>query len=258
MFHAPSPLHYHAVTPIQILPQVHPLANDLITIFPSVPGHSLSTGQRPTVHNPFFLANSPYEAKADSGRSGTVTSVTGSGCPPDFRLGFETDHGFVGGHFTNPVYTPQLTHDIHAFQDATLTATTEGTASPRNSFAYSQLPANDSISISPGIPGLDTCTTELESTVLPVVHDPSLHDPSSSTTGHRSHIPLPMRRHKVTTIDDFFEPVSSNASGEHAADDPKSASIQFHQTVGSAAHYLRHVNSRHWECIWRAFSSFRL
>ena len=225
-----------------------------IAIVPSMPDHSLSTSQRmvhPAVHDPHFPAHSLYEAEVGSGRSGTVASVTDSGCPPKFGLGFKTDHGFVGTHLTAPVYTPQLTRDNYAFQDATLTATTEGTASPQDSFAHVQPAANDSMAISPGIPGLDVLANKWESTVLPVAHDPSF-----SPTGHHSNIPLP---HEVTITDDFFQPaMSSSVSKEHIADDPQSVSTQFHQTVGNAAHYLRHVNSRHWECIWRVFSSFRL
>ena len=213
--------------------------------------HLIQRAVLPPLRDPFVPANSLYEAEADSGRPGTVTSVTGSGCPPEFGLGFETDHGFIGSHLSAPVYTPQTTHDNYAFQNATLTATTEGTASRQDSFAQVQPPANDSIAISPRIPGLDAFTTKWESTVLPVTHDPSL-----SPTGHRSHIPLP---HKVTIADDFFQPaMSSSVSGEHIVDDPQSVSIQFHESVSNTAHYLRHVNSRHWQCIWRAFSSFRL
>ena len=170
----------------------HPLANG----FPSMPDHNLSTSQRmvrPTVHDPFFRETSLYEAEADSGRSGmAVTSVTGPGYPPEFGLGFETDHGFIGRHFTAPVYTPQLTHNNYAFQDVTLTAITDGTASPQDSFTHSQPPANALIAISPGIPELDAVTTKWEPTVLPGAHDPSL-----IPTGHRIRIPLP---HEKTQI----------------------------------------------------------
>ena len=237
------PQHYTPSTFADTLVQVrHPLANSPNVIFPPMPDHNLSTSQRmvrPTVHDPFFPAESLYEAEANSGRSGTVTSAVGSGCPPEFGLGI--DYCFNGRHFTTPVY--QLTHDTYAFHDATLTATIEGTASPQDSF---QSAANDSVAISPRIPGLDTCTTKWESTVLPVAHDPSL-----TPTGHRSYIPLPMRRHKVIIVDHFFQPaMSSGALGEHMADDLQSTSIQFHQAVGKAPHSLQHVNSRHWECIW--------
>ena len=211
-----------------------------------MPDHNLSTSQRmvcPTVHDPFFRENSLYEAEADSGRSDmAVTSVTGPGCPPEFGSGFETDHGFIGSHFTAPVYTPRFTHNNYAFQDVTLTATTEGTASPQDSFTSVHPPADALIAISPGIPELDAVTTKWEPTVLPVAHDPSL-----TSTGHRIRTPLPMRRHIV--IDDFFQPAMwSNASGEHTADD--SVSIQSHQNVGNAAHALRHVNLKQWMCTW--------
>ena len=239
------PQHYIPSTFADTLVQVHhPLANGAIVIFPTMPDHNLSTSQhmvRPIVHDPFFPAESLYEAEANSGRSSTVTSVMGSGCPPEFGLGI--DHGFNGRHLTTPVY--QLTHDTYAFQDATLTASIEGTASPQDSFPHIQSAANDPVAKSPRIPSLDACTTEWESTVLPVAHDPS-----STPTSHRSHITLP---HKVTIVDHFFffQPaMSSSALGEHIADDSQSVSIQFRHTVGNAAHYLRHVNSRHWECIW--------
>ena len=226
--------------PQDTLAQVHhPLANSPIAIAPSMLDHNLSTSHRmirPTVHRPFFPVNSLYEAEADSGRSGTVI-----------------DHSFNGRNLSAPAYTPRLTHDNYAFQNATFTATTEGAASSQDSFAHVQPPANDSIAISPGILGLDAFTTKQESTVPPMAHDLPL-----TPIGHRGHIALPMRRHKAIE-DDFFQPeMSSGASREHAADDPQSVPIQFHENVCRVAHYLRHVNSKHWNCDWLAFSPFRL
>ena len=253
-FQTPAPLHSPAQShPIQHVrndhppqdtrAQVHPPANGPIAILPDRSGSTGEPVVHPTVHDPIFLANnSLYKAEVDSGRSGTVTSVTGSGCPPDIGLGFETDHGFIGSHLSAPVYTPRLTHDNYAFQNATLTAT----ASRQDSSAHVQPPTNDSIAISPGIPGLDAFTSKWESTVLPVTHDPSL-----SPTGHRSHIPLPTRRHKSTILDDFLQPAMClSASREHTADNLQSVSPQYHENVGKAAHYLRHVNSKQWMCIW--------
>ena len=253
-FHTPAPL--HSPVQSQLVHLVHnnylhhPLTHSPTAVFPSMPDHNLPKSQRmvrPTVHDPFFPPNSLYEPETDSRGSGTVTSVTDSGCPLEFGLGLETDHSFIERHLSAPVYTRRLTCDNYTFQDATLTATTEGTPSPQDSFAHVQSPANDSIAISPRIPSLDACTTEWESTVrvLPVAHDPSL-----ATTNHRSHIPLPMRRHKAMPGNIFQRAMSSSASREHATDDLQSVRIQFHQNLGKAAHYLRHVNSKQWMCIW--------
>ena len=244
-FQTPAPLHSPVQSqPIQLVRNNylhHPLAHSPTAVFRSMPDHNLPQSQRmvhPTVHDPFFPANSLYEAETDSGGSGTVTSVTDSGCP-------ETDHSFIGRHLSAPVCTRRLTYDNYAFQNATLTATTEGTPSPQDSFAQIQSPANDSIAISPRIPSLDAYTTEWESTVLPAAHDPS-----SAPTGPRSHIPLPMRRHKAIAGNIFQRAMSSSASREHATDDPQSVRIRFHQNVGKAIHYLRHVNSKQCVCIW--------
>ena len=215
----PIQLVHNNYPPQDTLGQVHhPLANSPIAIAPSMPGHNLSTSHRmvrPIVHHPFFPANSLYESEADSGKSGTVIDLS-----------------FNGRNLSAPAYTPQLTHDNYAFQNATFTATTEDTASSQDSFAHVHPLANDSIAISPGIPGLDAFTTKWESTVL------------------RGHIPLRMRRHKAIADDFFQHEISSGASREHAADDPQSVPTQFHENVGKVAHYLRHVNSKHWECDW--------
>ena len=50
---------------------------------------------RPTVHDPFFDKNSLYGAEVDSGRSGTTVTVSGD--PPEFGLGFKTEHGIITG-----------------------------------------------------------------------------------------------------------------------------------------------------------------
>ena len=250
-FQTPAPLHSPAQShPIQrirnnyppqdTLAQGHPPANGPIAIFPSMPDHNLSITHsmvRPTIYDPFFPANNfLHEAEADSRRSGTLTLGTGTEYPPVFGLGFEIDHGLIGRHLSAPVYTPRLTHDNYAFQDATLTATIEATASPQDSLEHVSPPP---ATLSPfhTRPGLDAfITSEWKSTVLPVVHDRSL-----SPTGHRSHIPA----------DDFFQSaMSSGASREHAGNDSRSVRTQHHENVGKAAHYLRHVNSRHWECNW--------
>ena len=249
-FQTPAPLHSPAQShPIQrvrndyppqdTLAQGHPPANGPIVTFPSMPDHNLSTSHRmvrPTIYDPFLPANnSLHEANADSGRSSTLTLGTGSECPPGFGLGFEIDHGLIGRHLSGPVYTPRLTHDNHAFQDATLTATIEATASPQDSFAHVSPPPTTLLPFHTG-PSLDSFTSKRKSTVLPVAHDPSL-----SPTGHHSHIPA----------DDFFQPAMSfGASREHAGNDSQSVRTQHHENVGKAAHYLRHVNSRHWECNW--------
>ena len=71
----------------------------------------------PAVHVPFD-ENFLYGAEAHLGRSGT--KVTVSGGPLEFP--FESEDGIIGRHFTASVYTPRLTHDNDAFQDATFTA----------------------------------------------------------------------------------------------------------------------------------------
>ena len=102
--------------------------------------------------------------------------MTVSGGPLEFRLGFEAEDGIIERRFTAPVYTPHLTHDNDAFQDATL--------------------------------------------IAPIV-------------------------------DDFFQrAMSSGASGEHAADDPKSVGSQVDENVGKVVHYLQRVNLKKWTCIW--------
>ena len=78
-----------------------------------------------------------------------------------------------------------------------------------------------------------------------------------SPTGHRSHIPLPMRKHNVAIVDDFFQhAMFSSALGEHTVDDPQSVSTQFHQNIGKVAHDLRHVNLNTANVIGECFLPF--